>query len=312
MRTELAGWWQFFGRIDLGEGFFFHAPVPTEAQTDTLDVLLVLQQAAGFPFSAEIDRVGFWEGRIMLASEYRRGRIFIAGDAAHQHPPYGAYGLNTGLEDATNLGWKLAATLEGWGGETLLDSYEQERRPVFADVGELIAAGIGADRAFLERYDPKRDRSEFERAWRDLEHEESAFRFQREPCYADSELVCGAGDGRSGAIVPSSHQARAGHHLSPHTLSTGTNVFTSLGDGFTLIALDADGPAVEGFVAAARSLGMPLKVIRDSLDGERIAYAARLILVRPDQYVAWSGNRAPDDPADLLALVSGRRALRTA
>jgi hypothetical protein len=87
--------------------------------------------------------------------------VFIAGDAAHSHPPYGAHGLNTGLEDAVNLGWKLAATLHGWGGPGLLDSYTRERRPVFVGTGEAITEGIAQDRAFLERYSPQQDRGEF-------------------------------------------------------------------------------------------------------------------------------------------------------
>ena len=93
-----------------------------------------------------------------MADSYRNGRLFIAGDAAHSHPPYGAYGLNNGLEDAVNLGWKLASVLNGWGGETLLESYGEERRAIFWETGQdFIAAGIRSDREFLERYSPERD-----------------------------------------------------------------------------------------------------------------------------------------------------------
>ena len=63
-----------------------------------------------FEFDVEFDHVGFWDLRVAIAEQYRSGRVFIAGDAAHSHPPYGGYGLNTGLEDAANLGWKLAAS----------------------------------------------------------------------------------------------------------------------------------------------------------------------------------------------------------
>src|SRR5262249_4521070 len=88
------------------------------------------------------------------------GRGFIARDACHSQPPYGSFGLNMGLEDAVNLAWKLSAALEGWGGAPLLASYELERRPIFVETGEaMIAGGIQADRAFLERYSPDRDRA---------------------------------------------------------------------------------------------------------------------------------------------------------
>jgi 2-polyprenyl-6-methoxyphenol hydroxylase-like FAD-dependent oxidoreductase len=84
MKPELLGYWQFFGRIDVGEGFFFHAPLPRDTPPDNFDFLGLLHQAAGFEFHAEIDHLGFWDLRIMLASQYSQGRIFIAGDACHQ------------------------------------------------------------------------------------------------------------------------------------------------------------------------------------------------------------------------------------
>jgi hypothetical protein len=89
MKPELEGYWQFFGRIDVGEGWFFHAPVPEGARVDTFDFVALLHEAAGFPFHAELEHVGFWDLRIAVASQYRKGRVFIAGDACHQHPPYG-------------------------------------------------------------------------------------------------------------------------------------------------------------------------------------------------------------------------------
>ena len=123
---------------------------------------------AGFKFHCEFDHVGFWDLRIAVADQYRVGRVFIAGDAAHSHPPYGGFGLNNGLEDVSNLGWKLAANLEGWGGDALLDSYSEERRAIFHETAEdFIAGRIAADREFLERYNPDRDRAEFESAWKE-------------------------------------------------------------------------------------------------------------------------------------------------
>ncbi len=308
LQRRLEGWWQFFGRVDLGGRFFFHAPVPSNADRDTVDVRAVMQEATGFPFEASVDQVRFWEGRIMVASAYRHDRIFIAGDAAHQHPPYGAYGLNTGLEDAVNLGWKLAAALQGWGGEPLLDSYEAERRPVFSDVADLIAAGIEIDREFLERHQPERDRDDFERAWSALPEKDSPFRLHREPTYAGSPVVCGAPEARSGSLVPASPAARAGEHLSPCALSGGEDVFTRLGTGVTLIALDAEAAAVKAFEDAARSLRVPLTVVSDSAADVRAAYEARLILVRPDQYVAWAADAVPDDAAAVLARATGSMA----
>jgi hypothetical protein len=244
---------------------------------------------------------------IAVASKYRVGRAFIAGDACHSHPPYGAFGLNSGLEDAVNLGWKLAAVLNGWGGERLLDSYNEERRPIFVETGEaMIAGGIEADRAFLERYSPERDRDEFDAAWRRLQTR-GGFRQQSyEPHYAGSSVVIGPPNGVISIHGQHSLAAVAGHHLAPQPLSLGRNVFEELGRGYTLLALGAPHGAAESMAEAARSLRLPFTLVRDSYSGGREAYAARLVLVRPDQYVVWTGDDAPADPPALLRTVAGR------
>jgi 2-polyprenyl-6-methoxyphenol hydroxylase-like FAD-dependent oxidoreductase len=305
LKPELKGYWQFFGRIDVGEGWFFHAPVPVDAQENNFDFQALLAEAAGFKFAAQLDYVGFWDLRVMAASRYSQGRVLIAGDAAHQHPPYGGFGLNTGLEDVANLGWKLAAAMQGWGGERLLDSYSEERRPIFVETGEaVIAGGIERDRVFLERYNPERDRAEFEAAWSKMGSGGGGAQ-SYEPHYEGSSVV----DGPPGAScsIHGSHSfaARAGHHLAPQPLSSGRNVFEELGPGFTLLAFDDSGRAGEPFHQAAQSLGMPLDIICDSFTGGREAYESRLVLVRPDQYVVWTGDQAPADPAALLRKVTG-------
>jgi 2-polyprenyl-6-methoxyphenol hydroxylase-like FAD-dependent oxidoreductase len=306
LRPELQGYWQFFGRVDVGEGWFFHAPVPRDTTPENYDFQGLIQQAAGFPFEATFEHVGFWDLRITVASRYRQGRGFIAGDACHSHPPYGGFGLNAGLEDATNLGWKLAAAVQGWGGDRLLDSYGEERRPVFVETGDvMIAQGIETDRAFLERYSPDRDRAEFEKAWHELADRGNSRAESYEPHYQGSSVVIGTRDGHCGIDGRRSFRAQAGHHLAPKPLSTGRNVFEEFGPGFTLLALDADDTEVATIEASANSLGVPLKVIRDSFDGERTAYEARLVLVRPDQYVVWAADEAPSDAEGLLRTVAG-------
>lgn len=300
LKPELRGYWQFFGRVDVGEGFFFHAPVSPDASRETFDFLGLLREATGLELQAELDHVGFWDLRIMVANEYRAGRAFIAGDACHSHPPYGGFGLNTGLEDAVNLGWKLTAALEGWGGETLLDSYTQERRPIFQETGQvMIADGIESDRAFLERYDPAKDREEFAQAWNEFATK-GGWRTSYEPHYEGSSVVMGPPGAACSIHGNHTYAAQAGHHLAPRMLSSGTNVFEALGSGFTLLAFDADDGAVKAFEAAAQALSAPLKVLRDTYDGDRRAYEAKLVLVRPDQYVVWAGN---DTPADALSII---------
>jgi 2-polyprenyl-6-methoxyphenol hydroxylase-like FAD-dependent oxidoreductase len=306
MHPDLKGYWQFFGRVDVEESWFFHAPVPADTTFDNYDFHGLLQRAAGFNFACKFDYVGFWNLHIAVAEKYQVGRAFIAGDAAHSHPPYGAYGLNNGLDDVANLGWKIAATLKGWGGAALLSSYTDERRRVFQETADdFIEAYIRKDREFFERYSPGRDRAEFERAWADHSEHAAPRVTNYEPHYEGSPIVFGPPGGVSSAHGSHTFKARAGHHLPPQLLSSGRNVFEELGSDFTLIAFDADDAVVACFETAAKARGVPLKIIRDSYRDGRTAYEAKLMLVRPDRYVAWLSDAAPASADAVMARVIG-------
>lgn len=303
------GYWQFFGRVDLGTTWFFHAPVPLDTTRDNFDFKAYLHQSAGAEFDVEFDHIGFWDLRFAVADTYRSGRVFIAGDAAHSHPPYGGYGINTGFEDARNLGWKLAATVQGWGGDRLLDSYGAERQPVFASTAkDFISKSIEVDRAFLSTFDPARDQAAFETAWKErtsgARSEVSSF----EPNYEGSPVVDGPRGGVCSALGTHQFTARAGHHLAPQALSSGRQLHEDLGAGLTLLGLDADPVTVADFKTSAAALGIPLTIILDSRDGGRERYGASLVLVRPDQFVAWTGGQAATDTdaAAILKQVTGR------
>ncbi len=304
MHPDLKGYWQFFGRVDVGEGWFFHAPVPPGTKPDDRALKKLIEKAAGFEFACEFDHLGFWDLRVAVADRYRAGRVFIAGDAAHSHPPYGGFGLNNGLEDAVNLAWKLTAAVQGWGGDALLQSYDDERRPVFKEIAEeLIAARIEEDGAFLDRYNPHRDRAEFEKAWRERESDVGSRVQVYEPNYEGSPVVLGPPGGVTRATGTHLLKARPGHHLAPQPLSSGRNVFEELGSGLALLAFDADASSVAALERAAQTLKVPLTVIRDSFAGGREAYESRLVLVRPDQHVAWSGDICADADAVMKQVV---------
>jgi len=290
LSPELAGYWQFFGRVDARDTWFFHAPVDSASTAETVDVPAVLERAIGMRIDdVETDYLGFWDLRFTLADRYRAGRVFVAGDAAHSHPPYGGYGINSGFEDVANLGWKLAATLQEWGGDSLLDSYDLERRPVFASTrDDFIASSIQRDGEFLAAHDPGVDRARFEAAWRAREEDAQAEPGAFEPHYEGSPIVPGS-KGTPSALGRHEMRARPGHHLGPAVTADGRELFAALGGGFALLTERPEDAAA--FVAEARRLGIPLQVIEVG-PTEMARFEADLVLVRPDQFVAWAGSSA--------------------
>ncbi len=306
LHPELDGYWRFFGRVDTGETWFFHAPVPVGTTRENFDFHAYLEGVVGAPFDCEFQHIGFWDLRVAVADSYGDGRLFIAGDAAHSHPPYGGYGVNTGLEDARNLGWKMAATLQGWAGASLLESYSAERQPVFVSTArDFIVNFIEADRAFLRAHDPERDRADFEQSWAKRASGVSDEIQSFEPNYEGSDLVVGSAGGATGAVGDHSFKARAGHHLAPQLLSSGRSVFEELGADFTLLAFGAAEADVSAFEAAAKAHSVPLKILRDTFAEGRCAYEARLVLVRPDAFVAFASDVATPDAASILATAMG-------
>jgi 2-polyprenyl-6-methoxyphenol hydroxylase-like FAD-dependent oxidoreductase len=310
LQPGLEGYWKFFGRVDLGSTWFFHAPVPPGTTRDNFDFRSYLHEAVGADFDVEFEHIGFWDLRFAIADSYRSDRVFVAGDAAHSHPPYGGYGVNTGFEDARNLGWKLAAVLQGWGGEALLDSYDRERRAVFASTArDFIARSIETDRRFLHAFDPARDQAAFEQAW--LSRSEGAVGEVHafEPNYEGSPVVAPwQGGAHAGGSAVGSHafRARPGHHLAPAHLSDGANVYERLAGGFTLLAFGAAREKVDALRAAAHAAGIPLTLIEDTAAGDRARYEAQLILVRPDEFVAWTDSTAGSfDATDILRRCTG-------
>ncbi len=307
MNSHSNGYYQFFGRVDVGEGWFFHAPVPANTTKDNYDFHGLLEKIAGFKFAVEFDYVGFWDMRIAVAEKYQVGRVLIAGDAAHSHPPYGGYGLNSGLEDARNLGWKLAAVIDGWGGVDLLQSYSDERRQIFKEIGDdFIGRQIVTEREFQARYSPEKDKAEFEAAWAKMSTRGEERAHDYEPNYEGSTVVFGPPGGVCTAHGKHMIKARPGHHLTPRALSSGRDVYQELGRGFNLIAFGADDASVAAFEDAARAEDTPLMVIRDSYADGREEYESKLILVRPDHFVVWTGDDVGGQAKEIIRKVTGR------
>ncbi|KAB8194069.1 2-polyprenyl-6-methoxyphenol hydroxylase [Nonomuraea phyllanthi] len=300
-RLDLDGtWWAIAQGID---------------DPDAADPAKLVRVLVGADIDVTVLATDPWSARMLLADRYRGQRVFLVGDTAHLNPPWGGHGFNTCVGDAVNIGWKLAAVLRGWAPASLLDTYEPERRPV---AERTIDAAAGQE-AFLA--------PSFADGLLDGEDEAgTAFRadLARRLRVKNSEfhslgLVLGYDYRDSPAVVPDGLPLPApvletftpsGHPGArlPHAwLPDGRSIYDLLGDGFTLLRLapEADGTALSG-AAARRSV--PLEVV--DLAGPpllRPRYGADLVLVRPDQHIAWRGDRV-EDPDGLLAQVIGEPA----
>lgn len=311
MNPELDGYWQFLGRFDLDGGWFYHFPIPDHATAENYDFKGHLHGMVGQVFDLEFEHIGFWDLRISHAQNYRSGRVFVAGDAAHSHPPYGGYGVNTGLEDARNLSWKLAAQFEGWGSEPLLDSYSTERHPVFKSVSQDFIERMILDfRQFLASHSPEKDRAKFEAAWLARTQADDSDVTEFLPHYLGSPIVWGEPGAKSGAKGKHDFKATAGYHLAPPPADAiDADLWDQLRPGFTLLDLTGQVNQSRVWGEAADALGMPLRWVSLPNEQVRQAYDADLILVRPDQFIAWAGNRKDNcDPIEILARSMGHPA----
>jgi 2-polyprenyl-6-methoxyphenol hydroxylase-like FAD-dependent oxidoreductase len=296
--------------IDGGELWLNHVAFPPDHDTEAEDPERLLEEAVGKKVEHDVLGVVRWTGRQLVAERYQDGRVFLAGDAAHIWIPVGGFGMNAGIQDAATLSWMLAAVLNGWAPEDLLTAYEPERRPV----GEQFASAVGAAaRASLADFSPdihlpgeagRRARAELAQRLAVTEpHRYSPDGFSFGYHYAGSPLVVGGEEQAAISMGGFQERARPGFRLPHAWLDDGRSVLDVLGPDFTLLRTDAAAD-VRPWTDAARELGIPLTVA--DLPGTwPDRYPAALLLVRPDQHVAWMGG--PDEPADrLLHTATGR------
>ena len=288
--------------------FTLHTSLP--ADTDFRPVILDL---LGFPCAFEITHVIQWHHNLLLAEHYRDRRVFLAGDAVHLVIPSGGLGMNTGVGDAFDLAWKLAGTIQGWGGPELLDGYERERRPIGrrnVDAAGWAAAGVPIWRALVtpEAYQDTQAGAAVRArlvASFDVEHRRMHGMVGVEAgySYAGSPLI---DDEPPAEWETSRYEPKAlpGARIPHMWLDDGQALQDIVGDDYTLLDLkgDADTMAIE---SAFRARGAPLAVIRRDEPRVRGVYGASVFLLRPDLHIVWRGDGAPTDPAGLAARATG-------
>ncbi|WP_439588995.1 FAD-dependent monooxygenase [Hydrogenophaga sp.] len=286
--------------------------------------------------------VGHWIVQGVLADRYRFGRVFLGGDAAHRHTPTTGLGLNSAIHDAHNLAWKLALVIGGQASDALLDTYESERRPAaernvnwalftFSN-HQLTGAAIG-----LVPGDPQRSRTNFEALLADSDDGESRRHRFREVMklhnteYQANDLEIGV-QYELGALVsdgtPLPRRDPTGRHYVPSTRPgarlphawlqrDGKDISTQdlvPRDAFVLLTARQASPWVEAAARAAQALGVRIDVVSicDGGDVQDVRHEWRrirevgddgVLLVRPDQIIAWRTLQGHADPESQLKTV---------
>ncbi len=307
------------GPMDSGDRWFF---MPTglapDVQVSKDTAADLIRRATGIDLPFEVLSIDEWVAHRVVADRYRDRRAFLAGDACHLHPPYGGFGMNMGVSDAVDLGWKLAAVLQGWGGETLLQSYELERRPVHMHV--LQEAAINHSKFSNALFEPGLEddtpagADARERVGRRINGEKLSEFYTLGTILGDrytSSPVVQSALGMPSAprdflnYVPS--PAPGGR--APHAwLHDGSSLFDNFGQGMTLLALPNASPAsLEAATLDAVRLGVPLKVLQLDNPALPSLYNRRLTLIRPDQHIAWAGETWPAaEDFDVLMMATGQ------
>ena len=295
--------------------FFMPTMLPPGGTYSKEEMGALICKSTGIALPYEILSSDEWVASRLLADRYSNGRAFLVGDACHLHPPFGGFGMNMGVADSVDLGWKMAAVLQGWGNDALLASYEAERRPAHEYVmdesernhalnpARLVRPGL--EDATLEGEAVRREVGELIRAAKKSEF--YALGVVLGICYQDSPIVVQDPAAepwqRSLEYVPS---ARPGC-LAPHKwLADGRSLYDLFGSGFTLLVFDdVDRADIAEAQREAEETCTPLKIVR--LPDKSLAelYEATRALVRPDQYIAWRGKSWPS--SGVLSMVTGRQ-----
>jgi 2-polyprenyl-6-methoxyphenol hydroxylase-like FAD-dependent oxidoreductase len=287
------------------------------AEAANPDPHLCVRQTIGPDIAFEVIRAQPWTGHRVVAESYRRGRVFLLGDAAHLRWPKGGFGANTGIGDAIDLGWKLAAVIEGWGGPSLLDSYEAERRPIAIRNTNEAANNRTFDDLIKSQSLLDEDGPEAEAARERLKTQLYAYRlreFRSEGIQLGyryrASPICLADDGLEPPddhmlYKPSTFPGSRAPHI---WLRPKKSILDLFGKQLVLLSFGSK-RNLDPFVDAAGKLGIPLQLHHTDCEEAHALYERRMVLVRPDGHVAWRGDEIPKNPQSVLEVVTGRKTL---
>src|SRR5579864_8600719 len=306
------GTWSFLSIVDGKDLWRLQLVDLDENRLQNADIPALMRRCMGRDVAYTVEHKDLWERKRTVADRFMDGRVFLAGDAAHAHPPNGGLGMNTGIQDAFDLGWKLAAVWQGWGGPTLLESYDYERRPASARAAEMSLTNYQRlmsatpDRAIgdatpegeaVRRRVGQRLVEENEKSWHPVGVHLGYI-------YHPSPIVIPDGspkpvDDTIGYQPTTFPGSRAPHEW----LAAGQSTLDLFGDGFALLKF-AD-IATDALERAAAQRGVPLAVHRIAHREAAALYEMPLVLVRPDGHVVWRSDRLPDDSMTIIDTIRG-------
>jgi 2-polyprenyl-6-methoxyphenol hydroxylase-like FAD-dependent oxidoreductase len=287
-----------------------HAVVDSDQEMKT-----AFERTVGIAVKYEMLSCAPWRQNLLLADRYGKDRVFLAGDAVHLVIPTGGLGMNSGVGDAIDLSWKLAATLAGWGGPNLLKSYEVERRQIgdrnvgasrYAtlgrrkwrtmwrpDIGEETPAGAETRKNLSAVADVEQRKSN------EMIGAELGYR------YVDSPIICNIPGGPEHLFRDYQPTTWPGARL-PHVwLDDGTPMQDRIAEGYTILRLGGTKADASGLERAIRARGAPVTVLDVPDRIARDIYGHDVILIRPDMHVVWRGNAAPENAAQIAAVATG-------
>lgn len=306
----------FMAAVDGFGEFAFHTQLREgeDARAITEDDAKELFYAAvGMRVETQILSRGPWTaGYTLVANKFKKGRVILAGDAVHLFTPTGGLGYNTAVEDAVNLGWKLASVVKGISAPWLLDTYESERRPIAirnTKFARQFADSIGVRPSQdIEDEGFRGDEARLNAGLYLKQHAEAEFNIPGITFggrYDGSPIVVSDGSAppadHANKYIPTACPGGRPPHL---WLDGARSLYDTFGFGWTLLRLSNKASAADGIAEAATAHGLDMKVVSVEHEGGRDLYDADLALIRPDQIVAWRGSEC-DDPDALIKTVAG-------
>jgi 2-polyprenyl-6-methoxyphenol hydroxylase-like FAD-dependent oxidoreductase len=309
LHRDYAG---FILNWDGGKTFTYHLMLKDKQHWNDIDPTAAIEAVLGRTTAIDVISTQPWTAHALVADQYRNGRVFLVGDAAHLFTPTGGFGMNTGVSDTINLAWKIQAMLEGWGGEHLLDSYFLERH----------AVGVRNTTEAADCFDSLHSVMKFGNELDEDGIDGDIFREKlRQELKSQEKLIASSGTllgyRYEGSLIvipdgtpepednPRTYMpiARPGHRAPHIWLDEGVSILDKFGAEFTLLKFQAyDTKSIEETAAA---IGFPLRVVLINNNAAAELYETRLVLVRPDLMIAWRSNDLPKNLDNLLNRVRG-------